>query len=170
MTADVNRPARWASLLYAAGGPVLLRPGFSGMPVDICGVIRTFRRPGHRARRFRCSPWATVVRSVRSISDLTVHVCLLLLGGASSEPSARQKAVSVTEALVRPAGICQSGEGYPARRETEEGCREDGIGDRILVRPVDRRRYGRRRQITVRLVEALLTGKAHSAEEWSGML
>lgn len=140
MTADVESLLRWASLLLTL--PVVLyssAPFFRNAWRDI-----RVRRVGMDVpvalgigAAFVASLWATVVRSGEVYFDSITMFVFFLLGGRFLELSARQKAVSVTEALARlmPA-FANRVEGYPARRETEEVMVGDlRSGDHILVRP-----------------------------------
>ncbi|MDR2164647.1 MAG: cadmium-translocating P-type ATPase [Zoogloeaceae bacterium] len=86
---------------------------------------------------FAASVWATLTRGGNVYFDSVAMFVFFLLGGRYLEMSARQKAVSVTEALTRllPA-FCQRLPDFPGSLRTEQVMvAELKAGDAVLVRP-----------------------------------
>lgn len=142
MSADIKTLMRWASLLltlpvvFYSSAPFFrhacrdLKLHRVGMDVPIAlGVFATFA----------ASVWATLVQSGEVYFDSVTMFVFLLLGGRYLEMMARQKAVSVTEALAKllPA-FAQRLPGFPGERTPEQVAVSDlNIGDVVLVRPGD---------------------------------
>ncbi|MDR1849473.1 MAG: heavy metal translocating P-type ATPase [Zoogloeaceae bacterium] len=131
---------RWASLVLTL--PVVLysaAPFFRNAWRDI-----KFRRIGMDVPvalgigvAFAASVWATLTESGEVYFDSVTMFVFFLLGGRYLEMVARQKAVSVTEALAKllPA-FCQKLPGFPASREMAQTVVGDlRVGDAVLVRP-----------------------------------
>src|SRR5574343_1090088 len=88
---------------------------------------------------FLASCWATFVQSGEVYFDSVTMFIFFLLGGRFLEMTARQKAVSVTEALAKllPAFAQKMG-GFPGDRSVEQCVVADlRAGDYVLVRPGD---------------------------------
>lgn len=142
MTADIETLIRWASLLLTL--PVVLyssAPFFKGAWRDL-----RLKRVGMDVPvalgvggAFAASVWATLTQSGEVYFDSVTMFVFFLLGGRYLEMTARQKAVSVTEALTKllPA-FCQRLPEYPQNREPDQVLVSDlRIGDVVLVRPGD---------------------------------
>ncbi|MDR1888056.1 MAG: heavy metal translocating P-type ATPase [Zoogloeaceae bacterium] len=140
MTADIETLIRWASLLLTL--PVVLysaAPFFKGALRDL-----KFLRVGMDvpvalgiSTAFAASVWATLTRSGEVYFDSVAMFVFFLLGGRYLEMVARQKAVSVSEALAKlvPA-FCQRLPQYPAAGEAEQVMvAELNAGDAVLVPP-----------------------------------
>ena len=140
MTADVESLMRWASMIltlpvvvYSAAPffkhawrDLLLRRAGMDVPVAL-GV----------GSAFAASVWATVTQSGEVYFDSVTMFVFFLLGGRYLEMTARQKAVSVTEALAKlqPA-FAERMDQYPQNRETQQIMVADlQVGDVLLVRP-----------------------------------
>src|SRR5574343_231772 len=88
---------------------------------------------------FLASCWATFVQSGEVYFDSVTMFVFFLLGGRFLEMTARQKAVSVTEALAKllPA-FAQKRPGFPAERAVEQSVVADlRVGDYVLVQAGD---------------------------------
>lgn len=142
MPVDIESLIRWASLLLTL--PVVLyssAPFFKGAWRDM-----KLRRVGMDVPvalgvgvAFVASVWATVTHTGEVYFDSVAMFVFFLLGGRYLEMTARQKAVSVTEALAKllPA-FCQRLHGFPQQREPEQvAVAELRVGDVVLVRPGD---------------------------------
>ena len=140
MTADIESLMRWASLLLTL--PVIVysaAPFFRSAWRDL-----KLRRVGMDVpvalgvgAAFAASVWATLVQAGEVYFDSVTMFIFFLLGGRFLEMTARQKAVSVTEALAKllPA-FAQRLPGFPAGRDTEQVVVADlRAGDHVLVRP-----------------------------------
>ncbi len=140
MTADIESLMRWASLLLTL--PVIVysaAPFFRNAWRDL-----KLRRVGMDVpvalgigAAFAASVWATFVRQGEVYFDSVTMFIFFLLGGRYLEMTARQKAVSVTEALAKllPA-FAQRLPGFPGSRDTEQVVVADlRAGDHVLVRP-----------------------------------
>ena len=140
ITADVESLLRWASLLLT-------------LPVVVYSSAPFFRNAWRdlRLRRvgmdvpvalgvgaaFLASVWATWVQSGEVYFDSVTMFVFFLLGGRFLEMNARQKAVSVTEALARlmPA-FAHRLVNYPADRDfTQVRVGDLPVGAHVLVRP-----------------------------------
>ena len=166
MTADIESMMRWASLLLTL--PVVLyssAPFFRNAWRDI-----KLRRVGMDVpvalgvgAAFAASVWATFVQAGEVYFDSVTMFIFFLLGGRFLEMTARQKALSVTEALAKllPA-FAQKMPNFPVDRSTEQRVVADlHLGDFVLVRagdivPVD----GRVIEGVSCANEALLTGES----------
>ncbi|MBK1680029.1 heavy metal translocating P-type ATPase [Rhodocyclus tenuis] len=166
MSADIEQLMRWASLvltlpvvLYSAapffrGAWRDLRLGRVGMDTPVAIGVGV---------AFAASVWATLTASGQVYFDSVTMFVFFLLGGRFLEMTARQKAVSVTEALARllPA-FAERLPAYPAQREAERTQVGDlKSGDVVLVRagatiPAD----GRVLEGESAADEALLTGES----------
>jgi Cu2+-exporting ATPase len=140
MTPDVEQLMRWASLVltlpvvFYSAAPFfrnawrdlkLLRVGMD-VPVAL-GV----------GAAFSASVWATVTASGEVYFDSVTMFVFFLLGGRFLEMTARQRAVSVTEALAKlmPAFAARVA-GYPQQRDCEQVMAADLLpGDIVLVKP-----------------------------------
>jgi Cu2+-exporting ATPase len=140
MTADVEQLMRWASLVltlpvvFYSAAPFfrnawrdlkLLRVGMD-VPVAL-GV----------GAAFSASVWATLTASGEVYFDSVTMFVFFLLGGRFLEMTARQRAVSVTEALAKliPAFAARVA-GYPQQRDCEQVMATDLLpGDIVLVKP-----------------------------------
>jgi Cu2+-exporting ATPase len=140
MTADVEQLMRWASLVltlpvvFYSAAPFfrnalrdlkLLRVGMD-VPVAL-GV----------GAAFSASVWATLSASGEVYFDSVTMFVFFLLGGRFLEMTARQRAVSVTEALAKlmPAFAARVA-GYPQQRDFERVMAADLLaGDIVLVKP-----------------------------------
>jgi Cu2+-exporting ATPase len=142
MTADIESLMRWASLFLTL--PVIFyssAPFFRNAWRDI-----KLRRVGMDVpvalgvgAAFAASCWATFTQAGEVYFDSVTMFIFFLLGGRYLEMTARQKAVSVTEALARllPA-FAQKMAGFPADRSTEQCVVADLCqGDYVLVRAGD---------------------------------
>lgn len=140
MTADVESLMRWASLLLTL--PVIVysaAPFFRNAWRDL-----KLRRVGMDVpvalgvgAAFAASVWATLIHEGEVYFDSVTMFIFFLLGGRFLEMTARQKAVSVTEALAKllPA-FAQRLPCFPASRETEQVVVADlNAGEHVLVRP-----------------------------------
>lgn len=140
MTADVESLMRWASLLltlpvvFYSSAPFFrnawrdLRLHRVGMDVPVALGIGV---------AFVASVWATLTRAGDVYFDSVVMFVFFLLGGRYLEMTARQKAVSVTEALARlmPA-FAQRFAGFPGERSVAQVAVADlQVGDFVLVKP-----------------------------------
>ena len=140
MTADIESLMRWASLVLTL--PVVFyssAPFFRnawrdvklrrvGMDVPVALGVGT---------AFLASCWATLVQGGEVYFDSVSMFVFFLLGGRFLEMTARQKAVSVTEALTKllPA-FAQKLPNFPVDRSTEQRVVADlRPGDYVLVRP-----------------------------------
>ncbi|WP_306606011.1 heavy metal translocating P-type ATPase [Azonexus sp.] len=142
MTVDIETLMRWASLIltlpvvFYSSAPFfrnawrdlkLLRVGMD-VPVALgVGVA------------FAASCWATLLGGGEVYFDSVTMFVFFLLGGRYLEMTARQKALSVTEALTKmlPA-FAQKVPNFPVDRETEQKVVADlQVGDYVLVRPGD---------------------------------
>ncbi len=166
MTADIESLMRWASLVLTL--PVVLyssAPFFRnawrdlrlkrvGMDVPVALGVGS---------AFLASLWATVTQSGEVYFDSVTMFVFFLLGGRFLEMTARQKALSVTEALAKllPA-FAQKLPNYPASSEGEQVVVADlGVGDVILVRPGETiPADGRVIEGASSVSEALLTGES----------
>jgi Cu2+-exporting ATPase len=140
MTPDVEQLMRWASLVltmpvvFYSAAPFfrnawrdlkLLRVGMD-VPVAL-GV----------GAAFSASVWATLSASGEVYFDSVTMFVFFLLGGRFLEMTARQRAVSVTEALAKlmPAFAARVA-GYPQQRDCEQVMAADLLpGDIVLVKP-----------------------------------
>jgi Cu2+-exporting ATPase len=142
MPQDIETLIRWASLLLTL--PVVLyssAPFFRGAWRDL-----RFLRVGMDVpvalgvgAAFAASVWATLTQSGEVYFDSVAMFIFFLLGGRYLEMTARQRAVSVTEALARllPT-FCQRLSRFPASREPEQVMVSDlKVGDVVLARPGD---------------------------------
>ena len=140
MTADIESMMRWASLLLTV--PVVFyssAPFFRNAWRDI-----KLRRVGMDVpvalgvgAAFLASCWATFVHEGDVYFDSVSMFVFFLLGGRFLEMTARQKAVSVTEALAKllPA-FAQKLPNFPVDRNTLQCVVADlQLGDKVLVRP-----------------------------------
>jgi len=140
MSADIESLMRWASLLLTL--PVVF---YSSAPF-FRNALRDFRlwRMGMDvpvalgiATAFAASVWATLIQDGEVYFDSVTMFVFFLLGGRYLEMTARQKAVSVTEALAKlmPA-FAQRLLAYPATRDVQQVLVADLVaGDLVLVRP-----------------------------------
>lgn len=140
MTADIEQLMRWASfvltvpVVFYSAAPFfrnawrdlrLLRVGMD-VPVAL-GV----------GAAFAASVWATLTAAGEVYFDSVTMFVFFLLGGRYMEMVARQKAVSVTEALAKllPA-LATRLPGYPASRDAMQVVAADlRPGDVVLVKP-----------------------------------
>lgn len=142
MTADIESLMRWASLLLTL--PVIFyssAPFFRSAWRDL-----KLRRVGMDVpvalgvgAAFVASCWATLVQSGDVYFDSVTMFIFFLLGGRFLEMTARQKALSVTEALAKllPA-FAQKMANFPVDRSTEQRVVADlHPGDYVLVRAGD---------------------------------
>ena len=140
MTADVESLMRWASLVLTL--PVV---GYSAAPF-FRGAWRDFgqRRVGMDVpvalgvgAAFLASVWATLTASGEVYFDSVTMFVFFLLGGRYLEMTARQRAVSVTEALARLMPVFAARvAAYPADRALAQVPAADlRPGDIVLVRP-----------------------------------
>ena len=142
MTADVESMMRWASLLltlpvvFYSAAPFFrnawrdLRLRRVGMDVPVALGV---------GAAFVASCWATFLQAGEVYFDSVSMFVFFLLGGRYLEMTARQKAVSVTEALARllPA-FAQKMPNFPVDRSTEQRVVADlHPGDYVLVRAGD---------------------------------
>ncbi len=142
MTPDIESIMRWASLVLTL--PVVFyssAPFFRNAWRDI-----GLRRVGMDVpvalgvgAAFVASCWATLVHSGEVYFDSVTMFVFFLLGGRYLEMTARQKALSVTEALAKllPA-FSQKMANFPVDRSTTQCIVGDlRPGDYVLVRPGD---------------------------------
>jgi P-type Cu2+ transporter len=142
MTADIETLMRWASLVLTL--PVVFyssAPFFRNAWRDL-----KLRRVGMDVPvalgvgvAFAASCWATWIGGGEVYFDSVTMFVFFLLGGRYLEMTARQKALSVTEALTKllPA-FAQKIPNFPVDRETEQKVVADlQVGDYVLVRPGD---------------------------------
>lgn len=140
MPADIESLMRWASLVLTL--PVVgysSAPFFRGAWLDL-----RHRRVGMDVpvalgvgAAFLASVWATLTASGEVYFDSITMFIFFLLGGRFLEMTARQRAVSVTEALVKvmPA-VAARMPLFPSARDAEEVmAAELRHGDVVLVRP-----------------------------------
>jgi Cu2+-exporting ATPase len=174
MSSDIETLIRWASFFLTL--PVVLysaAPFFKGAWRDL-----KLRRVGMDVPvalgvgvSFAASVWATVTQSGEVYFDSVAMFVFFLLGGRYLEMTARQKAVSVTEALARllPA-FCQRLAGFPAHGEPEQVMVSDlKAGDVVLVRPGDAiPADGRVLEGQGNVNEALLTGESRPVPKQAG--
>ncbi|MFV0371571.1 MAG: heavy metal translocating P-type ATPase [Azonexus sp.] len=140
MSADIETLMRWASLVLTV--PVVFyssAPFFRnawrdlklwrvGMDVPVALGV---------GGAFVASCWATVAGGGEVYFDSVTMFVFFLLGGRYLEMTARQKALSVTEALTKllPA-FAQKLMQFPQAREAEQVLVADlAVGDHVLVRP-----------------------------------
>jgi len=174
MTADVESMMRWASLLltlpvvFYSAAPFFrnawrdLRLRRVGMDVPVALGV---------GAAFVASCWATFWQAGEVYFDSVTMFVFFLLGGRYLEMTARQKAVSVTEALARllPA-FAQKMPNFPVDRSTEQRVVADlSPGDYVLVRagdivPAD----GRVVEGVSCADEALLTGESRPVPKSPG--
>ena len=174
MTADVESMMRWASLLltlpvvFYSAAPFFrnawrdLRLRRVGMDVPVALGV---------GAAFVASCWATFWQAGEVYFDSVTMFVFFLLGGRYLEMTARQKAVSVTEALARllPA-FAQKMPNFPVDRSTEQRLVADlRPGDHVLVRagdivPAD----GRVVEGVSCADEALLTGESRPVPKSPG--
>ena len=176
MTADIESLMRWASLLLTF--PVVFyssAPFFRNAWRDL-----KLRRVGMDVPvalgvgvAFLASCWATLTQQGEVYFDSVAMFVFFLLGGRYLEMTARQKAVSVTEALTKllPA-FAQIMPNFPVDRSTEQRVVADlNPGDVVLVRPGD---VVPADGVVVEGVscanEALLTGESKPVPKAPGML
>lgn len=174
MTADIESLMRWASLVltlpvvFYSSAPffrhawrdLLLRRVGMDVPVAL-GV----------GAAFVASVWATLTQTGEVYFDSVTMFVFFLLGGRFLEMTARQKALSVTEALAKllPA-FAQKMPNFPVDRETEQKIVADLVpGDYVLVRagdvvPAD----GRVVEGVSCASEALLTGESKPVPKMPG--
>ena len=142
MAPDIESLMRWASLLLTM--PVIFyssAPFFRNAWRDI-----KLRRVGMDVpvalgvgAAFLASCWATFMQAGEVYFDSVTMFIFFLLGGRYLEMTARQKALSVTEALAKllPA-FAQKMPGFPGDRTTEQCVVADlRPGDYVLVRAGD---------------------------------
>ena len=140
MTPDVEQLMRWASFVLTV--PVVL---YSSAPFfrSAWRDLRLFRvgmdvpvALGVGAA-FAASVWATITHSGEVYFDSVTMFVFFLLGGRFLEMTARQKAVSVSEALTKllPAFATRL-QAYPGSRDALQVVASDlRIGDVLLVKP-----------------------------------
>ena len=140
MTADIESLMRWASLLLTL--PVIFyssAPFFRNAWRDL-----KFRRVGMDVpvalgvgAAFAASCWATLVQGGEVYFDSVAMFVFFLLGGRYLEMTARQKAVSVTEALAKLLpSFAQKMPDFPVDRSTVQCVAADLLqGDVVLIRP-----------------------------------
>ncbi|MBW7900528.1 MAG: heavy metal translocating P-type ATPase [Rhodocyclaceae bacterium] len=140
MTADVEQLLRWAScvltvpVVFYSAAPFFrnawrdLRLLRVGMDVPVALGI---------GAAFAASVWATLIAAGEVYFDSVTMFVFFLLGGRYMEMMARQKAVSVTEALTKLLpGLATRLPGYPASREPAQTVAADlAAGDVVLIRP-----------------------------------
>ena len=142
MTADIESLMRWASLLltlpvvFYSSSPFFrnawrdLRLRRVGMDVPVALGV---------GAAFLASCWATFMQAGEVYFDSVTMFVFFLLGGRYLEMTARQKAVSVTEALAKllPA-FAQIMPDFPVNRSCQQRVVADlRPGDVVLVRPGD---------------------------------
>jgi Cu2+-exporting ATPase len=142
MSPDIESLMRWASLLLT-------------LPVIVYSSAPFFRNAWRDLRLLRvgmdvpvalgvgaaffASCWATLIQSGEVYFDSVTMFVFFLLGGRYLEMTARQKALSVTEALARllPA-FAQKLANFPAERSPQQVVVADlSAGDYVLVRAGD---------------------------------
>lgn len=174
MSADIESLMRWASLLLTV--PVVAyssAPFFRNAWRDL-----RLRRVGMDVPvalgvggAFAASVWATLVQGGEVYFDSVAMFVFFLLGGRYLEMTARQKAVSVTEALAKllPA-FAQRVAGFPGERTAEQVVVSDlRAGDVVLVRPGDTiPADGRVIEGRSHVNEALLTGESRPVPKGPG--
>ncbi len=174
MTSDIESMMRWASLLLTL--PVVFyssAPFFRNAWRDL-----KLRRVGMDVpvalgvgAAFAASCWATLVQSGEVYFDSVAMFVFFLLGGRYLEMTARQKALSVTEALAKllPA-FSQKLADFPVDRSTVQCVVADlRPGDCVLVRPGDIVPADGRVVEGVSCVdEALLTGESRPVPKSPG--
>lgn len=166
MTPDIENLMRWASLLLTL--PVVI---YSSAPF-FRNALRDLRllRMGMDVpvalgigSAFLASIWATLTHAGEVYFDSVTMFVFFLLGGRYLEMTARQKAVSVTEALAKllPA-FAQRLSAFPKNRDPEQVLVADlQIGDTVLVRPGETiPADGRVLEGSSTADEALLTGES----------
>lgn len=140
MSADVEQLLRWAScvltvpVVFYSAAPFFrnawrdLRLMRVGMDVPVALGI---------GAAFAASVWATLISAGEVYFDSVTMFVFFLLGGRYMEMMARQKAVSVTEALTKLLpGLATRLPGYPASREPAQTVAADlAAGDVVLIRP-----------------------------------
>ena len=175
MTADIESLMRWASLLLTL--PVVFyssAPFFRNAWRDL-----KLRRVGMDVPvalgvgvAFLASCWATLTQQGEVYFDSVTMFVFFLLGGRFLEMTARQKAVSVTEALAKllPA-FAQIMPNFPVDRSSEQRVVADlHPGDVVLVRPGDVvPADGRVLEGVSCANEALLTGESRPVSKSPGM-
>jgi Cu2+-exporting ATPase len=140
MSSDIESLMRWASLvltlpvIFYSSAPFFrnawrdLRLRRVGMDVPVALGVGS---------AFLASCWATLVQAGEVYFDSVTMFIFFLLGGRYLEMTARQKAVSVTEALAKllPT-FAQRMLGFPSDRSLEQ-CVVGELrpGDHVLVRP-----------------------------------
>ena len=175
MTADIESLMRWASLLLTA--PVVFyssAPFFRsawrdlklhrvGMDVPVALGV---------GAAFLASCWATVTQQGEVYFDSVTMFVFFLLGGRYLEMTARQKALSVTEALAKllPA-FAQIMPNFPVDRSTQQCVVADlRPGDVVLVRPGEvMPADGRVVEGVSCANESLLTGESRPVPKSPGM-
>lgn len=140
MTPGIESLMRWASLILTlpvvvySAAPFFkhawrdLKLGRAGMDVPVALGV---------GAAFLASVWATLSQSGEVYFDSVTMFVFFLLGGRYLEMTARQKAVSVTEALARlqPA-FAERLNAFPEAREPEQiMVNEVQVGQYLLVRP-----------------------------------
>ena len=140
MTPEIEQLMRWASLaltlpvVFYSAAPFFrnawrdLKLARVGMDVPVALGV---------GAAFSASVWATLTASGEVYFDSVTMFVFFLLGGRFLEMTARQRAVSVTEALARlmPAFALRLA-GYPQRQEGERVMAADLLpGDIVLVKP-----------------------------------
>ncbi len=176
MTADVESLMRWASLFLTL--PVIFyssAPFFRNAWRDL-----KLRRVGMDVpvalgvgAAFLASCWATFTQGGEVYFDSVTMFIFFLLGGRYLEMNARQKAISVTEALAKllPA-FAQRLPGFPVERAAEQCVVADlRAGDYVLVQagaivPAD----GRVVEGVSSTNESLLTGESRPVPKSPGEL
>lgn len=142
MTADIETLMRWASLVltlpvvFYSSAP-FFRHAWRDIKLHRVGMDLPVALGVGVA--FAASCWATLTESGEVYFDSVTMFVFFLLGGRYLEMSARQKALSVTEALAKllPA-FAQKIPNFPVDRETEQKVVADlRVGDYVLVRPGD---------------------------------
>jgi Cu2+-exporting ATPase len=175
MTPDIELLLRWASLLLTT--PVVFysaAPFFRNSWRDL-----RLRRVGMDVpvalgvgAAFAASVWATLTASGEVYFDSVTMFVFFLLTGRFLEMSARQRAVSVTEALARlmPA-VAGRLAAYPQSREVEQVMVADlQPGDVVLVRPGETiPADGRVLEGASSSDEALLTGESAPVRKEPGL-
>ncbi len=174
MTPDIESLMRWASLVLTV--PVIFyssAPFFRSAWRDI-----KLRRVGMDVpvalgvgAAFIASCWATWVQAGEVYFDSVTMFVFFLLGGRFLEMTARQKALSVTEALAKllPA-FAQKMPDYPVDRRTEQVLVSDlRVGDHVLVKPGEIiPADGRVLDGVSSVNEALLTGESRPVSKRQG--
>lgn len=142
MSADIESLMRWASLIltipvvFYSSAPFFrnawrdLKLKRVGMDVPVALGV---------GLAFAASCWATFIQGGEVYFDSVTMFIFFLLGGRYLEMTARQKALSVTEALTKllPA-FAQKIVNFPADREATQVVVADlRVGDHVLVRPGD---------------------------------